>query len=53
MIYEYIGSWGGGLGYVKQGEENSYESDEEWEYVGMWDLPETFLEKCLPVVYIE
>ncbi len=52
-IYEYVGSCGGGLAYTLIGEDDDYENSKEWEYLGTYDLPLRFVEKCLPSFYIE
>lgn len=52
-IYEYIGSYGAGLEIINPDEEDWAKDSDDWEYIGTWDLPEDFIDKCLPITYIE
>ena len=53
-IYKYIGEWGGGIEYDDADKEpGEYMSHEDYDFVGIWDLPDDFVETCLPAGYIE
>ena len=55
-IYEFTGSYGAGITYFKLNDLNEKDickNDTNWEYRGIFDLPEDFIDKCLPAYYIE
>lgn len=52
-LYKYISSCGEALVYDTDNYPNYYRNDTDYEYIGEWDLPDDFIEKCLPVFYVE
>jgi len=52
-LYRYVGGYGDALQYDTDESPEYYRTDKDYEYMGEWDLPKCFIEKCLPISYIE
>jgi hypothetical protein len=52
-LYRYIGGYGDALDYDTDENPEYYRNDSDYKYVGEWDLPQSFIDQCLPVRYIE